>query len=98
MVIARTDGVPAPPLLPPMRQALDLAASCLTLSAPNPRVGCVLVSPTGKTIGLGHTQKTGEAHAEVMALRNAEQRGHAVRGATAYVTLEPCSHHGRTGP
>lgn len=98
MVIARTDGVPTPPLLPPMWQALDLAASCLTLSAPNPRVGCVLVSPTGKTIGLGHTQKTGEAHAEVMALRNAEQRGHPVRGATAYVTLEPCSHHGRTGP
>ena len=98
MVIARTDGVQAPPLLPPMRQALDLAASCGNRVAPNPRVGCVLVSPTGQTIGVGRTQKTGEAHAEVMALRDAENRGHPVHGATAYVTLEPCSHHGRTGP
>ncbi len=68
------------------------------MSAPNPAVGCVLVSAAGDVIGEGHTQAVGGAHAEVMALRDAASRGHAVAGATAYVTLEPCAHQGRTGP
>ena len=80
-----------------MRQALDAAARAIGLSEPNPRVGCVLVAPDGRTIGIGHTQVAGGAHAEVMALRDAAERGTSPRGATAYVTLEPCSHHGRTG-
>ncbi len=81
-----------------LRQAIALAKSASDLTAPNPRVGCVLVSPQGLVVGQGHTQKAGQAHAEVMALRDAASKGASVRGATAYVTLEPCSHHGRTGP
>jgi diaminohydroxyphosphoribosylaminopyrimidine deaminase/5-amino-6-(5-phosphoribosylamino)uracil reductase len=79
-------------------QALDLAAQSLTLTSPNPRVGCVIVSQDGTLVGQGHTQEVGGPHAEIMALRNAGELGNSVRGATAYVTLEPCSHHGRTGP
>ncbi len=82
----------------PWRQALDLAAQALTLSNPNPRVGCVITAPTGAILGTGFTQQAGGPHAEVMALRDAAAKGNAVAGATAYVTLEPCSHHGRTGP
>lgn len=67
-------------------------------SNPNPRVGCVILSPEGSLVGAGHTQRVGAAHAEVMALRDADFRGHRVEGATAFVTLEPCSHHGRTPP
>ena len=81
-----------------MTTALAAAAQAMTLTSPNPRVGCVLVSNQGLILGVGHTQRAGGPHAEVMALRDAEQRGNVVRGATAYVTLEPCSHHGRTGP
>ena len=80
------------------RNALELAASSGNLSAPNPQVGCLLVSIDGLIIGQGHTQQAGGPHAEVMALRDAAARGHSVVGCTAYVTLEPCSHHGRTGP
>jgi diaminohydroxyphosphoribosylaminopyrimidine deaminase/5-amino-6-(5-phosphoribosylamino)uracil reductase len=58
----------------------------------------VLVSPLGDCIGQGHTQAVGLAHAEVMALNQARELGHDTRGATAYVTLEPCSHHGHTPP
>ena len=83
---------------PFMNQALGLAAQALCLSNPNPRVGCVLVSPQGQVIGQGHTQQAGGPHAEVMALRDAAARGHSTAGATAYVTLEPCAHQGRTGP
>jgi diaminohydroxyphosphoribosylaminopyrimidine deaminase/5-amino-6-(5-phosphoribosylamino)uracil reductase len=61
-------------------------------------VGCVLCDAEGRVLGQGHTQKAGGPHAEVMALRDAAAQGHSVEGATAYVTLEPCSHHGRTGP
>ncbi|NDY92177.1 bifunctional diaminohydroxyphosphoribosylaminopyrimidine deaminase/5-amino-6-(5-phosphoribosylamino)uracil reductase RibD [Ideonella sp. TBM-1] len=82
-----------------MALALSLAEQAIGLTDPNPRVGCVLVSADGRWIlGQGHTQPPGQAHAEVMALRDAQSRGHDVRGATAYVTLEPCAHHGRTPP
>lgn len=81
-----------------LRRALELAGQALCLSNPNPRVGCVITAPDGRAIGEGHTQKAGGAHAEVMALRNAQARGESTIGATAYVTLEPCSHHGRTPP
>jgi diaminohydroxyphosphoribosylaminopyrimidine deaminase/5-amino-6-(5-phosphoribosylamino)uracil reductase len=78
-----------------MDRSLSLARQAIGLSEPNPRVGCIVVSPSGSVIGAGHTQRAGDAHAEVMALREA---GAAASGATAYVTLEPCSHHGRTPP
>lgn len=81
-----------------MQTALDLAASALFITSPNPRVGCVLVAADGQVIGQGHTQRAGGPHAEIMALRDAAARGHSTVGATAYVTLEPCAHHGRTGP
>lgn len=80
------------------RRALTLAEQAVGLTDPNPRVGCVILSPDGRELGAGHTQAAGEAHAEVMALRDAVSRGHDVRGGTALVTLEPCSHHGRTPP
>lgn len=83
---------------PHMDSALALAEQALFLSNPNPRVGCVLVAADGRVIGRGHTQQAGGPHAEVMALRDAQAHGEAVGGATAYVTLEPCSHHGRTPP
>ncbi|MFN3812107.1 MAG: bifunctional diaminohydroxyphosphoribosylaminopyrimidine deaminase/5-amino-6-(5-phosphoribosylamino)uracil reductase RibD [Roseateles asaccharophilus] len=81
-----------------MRQALKLAEQAIGLSDPNPRVGCVILAPDGRLLGAGHTQAAGQAHAEIMALRDAQTRGEDVRGATAYVTLEPCAHHGRTPP
>ena len=81
-----------------MREALALAAHAVGLSDPNPRVGCVIVGADGRLAGRGHTQEAGGAHAEAMALRDAAARGVDVRGATVYVTLEPCSHHGRTPP
>ena len=82
----------------PIAAALELARSSLTLTAPNPRVGCVLTTADGAIIGAGHTQQAGGPHAEIMALRDAQARGASTQGATAWVTLEPCSHHGRTGP
>jgi diaminohydroxyphosphoribosylaminopyrimidine deaminase/5-amino-6-(5-phosphoribosylamino)uracil reductase len=81
-----------------MHEALELAGQAVGLCEPNPRVGCVIASADGRVIGRGHTQEAGSAHAEVMALRTAELSGEAVRGGTAYVSLEPCSHHGRTPP
>ena len=81
-----------------MQLALQLAQQGLLLTDPNPRVGCVIVNPDGAILGQGHTQRAGGPHAEVMALRAAHDAGHALRGATAYVTLEPCSHFGRTPP
>lgn len=81
-----------------MIQALRLASQGLRLTSPNPRVGCVIVAPDGQVLGQGHTQRAGGPHAEIMALNDAMARGHSVRGATAYVTLEPCAHQGRTGP
>lgn len=81
-----------------MDQALALARQALWLTSPNPRVGCVIARADGTVLGAGHTQRAGQAHAEVMALRDAQSQGRDVRGSTAYVTLEPCSHQGRTGP
>ena len=77
-----------------MAQALRLAEQGLYSASPNPRVGCVLVAD-GEIIGSGWHQRTGQPHAEVHALHGA---GGRARGVTAYVTLEPCSHHGKTPP
>lgn len=77
-----------------MRRALRLAALGRHAS-PNPMVGCVLVAPDGRVVGEGYHPQAGQPHAEVFAVRAA---GEAARGATAYVTLEPCSHQGRTPP
>ena len=77
-----------------MARALQLARKGLYSTHPNPRVGCVIVRD-GQLIGEGWHLRAGEPHAEVHALREA---GEAARGATAYVSLEPCSHHGRTPP
>jgi diaminohydroxyphosphoribosylaminopyrimidine deaminase/5-amino-6-(5-phosphoribosylamino)uracil reductase len=81
-----------------LTDALDMAERGVTLTNPNPAVGSVITTPDGEVLGRGHTQAVGGPHAEVMALRDAAEKGHSVEGATAYVTLEPCSHHGRTGP
>ncbi|MDR5749938.1 MULTISPECIES: bifunctional diaminohydroxyphosphoribosylaminopyrimidine deaminase/5-amino-6-(5-phosphoribosylamino)uracil reductase RibD [unclassified Caballeronia] len=80
-----------------MERALALAARGMYTTTPNPRVGCVLVK-NGEVIGTGFTQPAGQDHAEVRALKDARARGNDPRGATAYVTLEPCSHFGRTPP
>ena len=81
-----------------MGTTLLLAARTIFLTSPNPHVGCVITRSDGDVLGQGHTQRAGGPHAETMALRDAATQGHSVQGATAYVTLEPCSHHGRTGP
>jgi len=93
-------GMPQSSVVAPavLARATALASCAIGLSEPNPRVGCVIVVPDGTTIGEGHTQAAGGAHAEVMALRSAREAGHDPRGATVIVTLEPCSHHGRTPP
>ncbi len=80
-----------------MALALQWASKGMLTTTPNPRVGCVIVKDN-RVIGEGYTQPPGQAHAEVQALNDAVQRGADVRGATAYVTLEPCSHFGRTPP
>ncbi|MDT8894909.1 bifunctional diaminohydroxyphosphoribosylaminopyrimidine deaminase/5-amino-6-(5-phosphoribosylamino)uracil reductase RibD [Halomonas sp. I1] len=84
---------PAPPEAW-MARAIQLARHGLYTTHPNPRVGCVLVKE-GRLVGEGWHERAGEPHAEIHALR---QAGEAARGATAYVSLEPCSHQGRTGP
>lgn len=81
-----------------MQLALQAARDAQRVAPPNPAVGCVIVAADGNVIGVGHTQRTGGPHAEIMALRDAQAHGRSVEGATVYVTLEPCAHHGRTGP
>jgi diaminohydroxyphosphoribosylaminopyrimidine deaminase/5-amino-6-(5-phosphoribosylamino)uracil reductase len=76
-----------------MRRALELAEKGLYTTTPNPRVGCV-VTKNEKVIGEGWHERAGGPHAELVALRQAEK----TEGATVYVTLEPCNHHGRTPP
>ena len=80
-----------------MRQALALAESALYVPSPNPRVGCIIVRGS-EILGRGATQLVGSHHAEVMALHDMHARGFDAKGATVYITLEPCSHHGRTPP
>jgi len=77
-----------------MARALQLAENGLCSTSPNPRVGCVIVRD-GEIVGEGWHERAGDIHAEIHALRTAKE---AARGATVYVTLEPCSHHGRTPP
>ncbi|MFP5378906.1 MAG: bifunctional diaminohydroxyphosphoribosylaminopyrimidine deaminase/5-amino-6-(5-phosphoribosylamino)uracil reductase RibD, partial [Vicinamibacteria bacterium] len=78
-----------------MRRALLHAARSQGATSPNPMVGAVVVSPDGVVVGQGRQERAGEPHAEVNAL---EEAGARARGATLYVTLEPCCHTGRTGP
>jgi diaminohydroxyphosphoribosylaminopyrimidine deaminase/5-amino-6-(5-phosphoribosylamino)uracil reductase len=90
------------PLLPSddrlLARALDLAQAASGLASPNPTVGCVLADTTGRILCEGAHRYADRDHAEIAALKQALALGNAVRGATAYVTLEPCAHHGRTGP
>jgi diaminohydroxyphosphoribosylaminopyrimidine deaminase / 5-amino-6-(5-phosphoribosylamino)uracil reductase len=81
-----------------MLSALSQARLAIGATNPNPAVGCAIKYVDTATVLQGHTQPTGQAHAEVMALRDAAAKGLSVKGATAYVTLEPCSHFGRTPP
>lgn len=79
-------------------RAIELAREAVGVSDPNPSVGCLLSDATGLPLGFGHTQRPGSHHAEIMALRLAQSRGHDTHGTTAWVTLEPCCHYGRTPP
>lgn len=81
-----------------LMRAIGVAHGSLGLSDPNPRVGCIIHAADGSLAGEGFTQQAGGAHAEVMAMRNASQAGRSVAGGTAWVSLEPCAHHGRTPP
>ena len=80
-----------------MAEAIAQAHKALYLANPNPRVGCVIVKD-GQLIGAGFTQAVGGPHAEIQALADAKSKGNDPSGATIYVTLEPCSHTGRTPP
>jgi diaminohydroxyphosphoribosylaminopyrimidine deaminase/5-amino-6-(5-phosphoribosylamino)uracil reductase len=88
-------------LLPPdergLRRALDLAREAAAFASPNPTVGCVLLSEE-QILGEGAHYYDNYDHAEIVALKQARAAGHDLRNATACVTLEPCAHHGRTGP
>lgn len=82
-----------------MKRALELASRGVALTAPNPTVGCVILSPTGEVIGEGWHEYDRRDHAEVAALRHAQaNHPQQLAGGTAYITLEPCNHTGRTGP
>ena len=80
-----------------MARALDLAEASIGLASPNPQVGCLLIR-NEKILGEGTHLYDHRDHAEIAALKQATTLAHSTKGATAYVTLEPCSHHGRTGP
>lgn len=81
-----------------LHEALALAEQAIGLSEPNPRVGCVIAGVDGRTLARGFTQQAGGPHAEAVALAAAREAGHTLHGATAWVSLEPCAHHGRTPP
>src|SRR5581483_5278573 len=78
-----------------LRRALELAQKSFGLASPNPNVGAVLVDGENHVVGEGFHTYEGKKHAEVLAL---EQAGERARNATLYINLEPCCHHGRTGP
>lgn len=80
-----------------MRRALDLAAKGIGYVSPNPMVGCVITDTEGNIIGEGYHERFGKAHAEINALRRIKEPS-KLKGATVYVSLEPCSHHGKTPP
>lgn len=81
-----------------LQDALALAEQAIGLCDPNPRVGCIVGHADGRVLGQGFTQEAGGPHAEIVALRAAQAGGADLRAATAWVTLEPCAHHGRTPP
>ena len=81
-----------------LARTIELAHNAIGLSDPNPRVGCVLHDAAGQLAGEGFTQQAGGPHAEAMALRHATERGRSLKGGTAWVSLEPCAHFGRTPP
>ena len=81
-----------------LHEALSLARRAIGLSEPNPRVGCVIAAADGRVLASGFTQQAGGPHAEAAALAAARAAGLDPRGATAWVSLEPCAHHGRTPP
>lgn len=81
-----------------LNAALELAQNAIGLSDPNPRVGCILGRDDGSVIATGYTHEAGGMHAEAAAIAAANASGSRLRGATAWVTLEPCAHHGRTPP
>ena len=80
-----------------MQRALDLAKNGMGYVSPNPMVGCVIVSEDGNVIGEGYHERYGQAHAEVNAIKRVHEQA-LLKNATLYVTLEPCSHHGKTPP
>ena len=80
-----------------MFEALKLAKQGSGYVSPNPMVGCIILDESGHQIGSGYHQKFGEAHAEVNAV-NSVKSPKKLKNATVYVTLEPCSHHGKTPP
>ena len=82
---------------PDAQRTLELAENAIGLSEPNPRVGCVIVCADGRRAE-GHTHEAGGLHAEAHALQQARQQGLNLQGATVWVSLEPCSHQGRTPP
>ncbi len=98
----RSDDASAPGLsaldIERLDMALAFAAEAVGRSDPNPRVGCVLGRADGTVLGTGSTQRAGSEHAEAMALRQARAEGAELQGATAWVSLEPCAHQGRTPP
>jgi diaminohydroxyphosphoribosylaminopyrimidine deaminase/5-amino-6-(5-phosphoribosylamino)uracil reductase len=81
-----------------LARAARLGVRAFGLAAPNPLVGCVIASPEGRILGMGHHTRFGAAHAEVEAIASCRRQGHDPRGGTAFVTLEPCAHHGKTPP
>jgi diaminohydroxyphosphoribosylaminopyrimidine deaminase/5-amino-6-(5-phosphoribosylamino)uracil reductase len=81
-----------------LRSAALSALRAAGLVEPNPLVGCVITGPDGALLGRGHHRRSGGPHAEAEALADCERRGNSPRGATVFVTLEPCNHHGKTPP
>lgn len=79
-----------------MKRALELARKAEGETSPNPMVGCVILDAEGRVAGEGWHHKAGQPHAEIMAMEDMKRRN--MKGHTAYVSLEPCSHYGRTGP